>query len=88
MRLEKGKDHAMFMPVIAHILALAGVGGLAFCSLLPLLNVPMFVLLICRAVFGLSEYRTRMKAMTIGVWEVVYGVLTALSLIIGYHIGI
>lgn len=88
LRLEKGKDFSAFMPAAAHFIGLAGVIGLVSDGFLPLLTVPVFLLLFARSAFGLSRYRTRMKAMKIGVWEVIYGLLTVLSLIVGYYVGI
>lgn len=85
LRLEKGKDFSRFNPVAAHMAALGAVAYLAAVGLLPFLTLPVFALLLARAVHGLSPYRTKMKAMKIGVWEVIYGVLTVLSLIVGYY---
>jgi hypothetical protein len=48
----------------------------------------MFAVLLGRAVIGLSPYRSKIKAMRIGVWEVIYGTLTALSVVIGYYLSV
>ncbi len=48
----------------------------------------MFVVLLTRAVWGLSRFRRRVKAMKIGIWEVVYGTLTVLSIIAGHYLHI
>jgi hypothetical protein len=48
----------------------------------------MFAVLLGRAVVGLSPYRRKVKAMRIGVWEVVYGTLTALSVVVGYYLSV
>jgi hypothetical protein len=47
--------------------------------------VLLMMVLLFRTVLGLSPYRTKMKAMQIGVWEVIYGLLTALSVVIGNY---
>ncbi len=86
--LEKGKPFSRFVPVLSHVAAFATVAALAFYGLSPLLTVLMFAVLQCRAVVGLSPYRRKVKAMRIGVWEVVYGTLTMLSVVLGYHLKI
>ncbi len=88
LNLEKGKDYSKLMPAVVHLTGLAGVIGLVFAGYLPFITVPVFLLLFARSAFGLSRYRTRMKAMKIGIWEVIYGVLTILSLIVGYYSGV
>jgi hypothetical protein len=86
--LEKGKAFSSFMPVFSHVIAFAVVGALAFYGLSPLLTAVMFAVLLGRAAVGLSPYRSKIKAMRIGVWEVIYGTLTALSVVIGYYLSI
>lgn len=88
LRLEKGKDFSLALPVGAHFMAFGGVAYLAVIGLLPYLVLPIFAMLLARCIYGLSSYRTKMKAMKIGVWEVIYGVLTVLSLIVGYYMQI
>jgi hypothetical protein len=85
LRLEKGKDFSYSLPVLSHVAALALIGGLAFYGLSPLLTAIMFVVLTARSAIGLSPYRRKAKAMRIGVLEVVYGTLTALSVVVGYY---
>jgi hypothetical protein len=48
----------------------------------------MFAFLMLRSIHGLSPYRIKMKAMKIGIWEVVYGTLTVATIIAGYRIGL
>jgi hypothetical protein len=86
--LEKGKPHSMVVPALSHVAALALVGALAFYGLSPWLTAFMFAVLLGRGVIGLSKYRTRIKAMRIGVWEVVYGTLTALSVVVGHYFNV
>ncbi|HVE60054.1 MAG TPA: YwiC-like family protein [Pyrinomonadaceae bacterium] len=88
LKLEKGKEFSRFVPVFAHVSAFVLVGGLAFYGLSPVLTVAMFAVLLGRAAIGLSPYRKKVKAMKIGVWEVVYGTLTALSVVIGFYLKI
>lgn len=85
--LEKGKDFSRITPTLAHIVALLLVAVLAYNGLSPYLTVFAMVLLLRRSISGLSPGRTRMRAMQIGVWEVIYGTLTVLSVIIGHYTG-
>ena len=86
LRLEKGKNFSRSSPILAHLFALMFIGGLAFYGLSPLLTVAMFGVLFGRALLGLSPYRKKIKAMQIGIREVIYGLLTVLSIVIGYYL--
>ena len=86
--LEKGKPNDSFWPVLAHLGALAAVSALAFVGSASWLTASVFAFLLARSVLGLSKYRAKMKAMKIGIWELVYGVLTVISIIAGYYLGI
>lgn len=85
LRLEKGKEFSFWIPTLTSILSVILVGVLAFNKLSPVLTVLLMMVLLFRTVLGLSPYRTKMKAMQIGVWEVIYGLLTALSVVIGNY---
>lgn len=85
LRLEKGKDFMFALPVILHLVAIAAVAVLAYYSLVPKLPLVMFAILFIRSAWGLSDYRKKVKAMRIGVMEVIFGALTAISVILGYH---
>ncbi|MBK6750281.1 MAG: YwiC-like family protein [Pyrinomonadaceae bacterium] len=86
--LEKGKPYSHFVPIAAHILALAAVLTLAVFDLGSYLPTMIFAILFLRSVIGLSSYRKKVKAMKIGIWEVIYGTLVAVSIIVGHYIGI
>jgi hypothetical protein len=88
LRLEKGKDFSMLHVIAANFVAFGAVGILAANDLAPMLTLPVFAFLLARAVWGLSPYRRRVKAMRLGVWEVVYGVLTVLAVIVGHLLNI
>lgn len=88
LRLEKGKDFLLVPVIAAHFIAVGAVGMFAGNGLASKLTFGMFVILLIRAFWGLSPFRKKVKAMRIGVWEVIYGTLTALSVIIGYYLGI
>ena len=73
---------------MSHSAGVLIVGFLALNSLASWLTAAMFAVLLVRAVLGLSKYRIKMKAMKIGIWEVVYGALTVVSIIAGHYFGI
>ena len=88
LRLEKGKDFFFAPVIISHFIALGAIGMFAGNGLASKLTFVMFVVLLIRAFWGLSPYRKKVKAMKIGVWEVIYGTLTALSVVLGYYLKI
>jgi hypothetical protein len=88
LNLEKGKTFSRVVPISAHLVALVVVSLLAFYGQSPFLPVLMFGVLLVRSIFGLSPYRKKVKAMKIGIGEVIYGTLTVLSLIVGYYAGV
>lgn len=88
LRLEKGKDFLLVPVVAVHFIAIGVVGMLAGNGLIPMLTIPIFVWLMMRAFWGLSPFRKKVKAVRIGIWEVIYGVLTVLSVILGYYLKI
>ena len=88
LRLEKGKEFSFVSVVTAHVIAFGAIFTLSVFSLASNLTLAMFAVLLGRAFLGLSPFRKKMKAVKIGIWEVAYGVLTVLSVIIGYYVGI
>lgn len=88
LNIEKGKAYSRTRPILAHLVALILVSLLAFYGQSPFLPVLMFAVLLIRSIIGLSPYRKKVKAMKIGIGEVIYGSLTVLSLIVGYYAGI
>lgn len=84
LRLEKGKTFSQIVPFAAHLLALVVVSALAYYNFSSLPVVAMFAFLLARGAVGLSKYRKKIKAMRIGIWEVVYGTLVVISVVIGY----
>ncbi len=86
--LEKGKPFDKAAPLAAHITAVAGVATLAWFALSPMMVVAAMLILLARCVEGLSKTRYKMKAMKIGIFEVIYGALTVLAVIIGHYMGI
>lgn len=84
LALEKGKPMSYAVPIGAHGLALGAAAMLAGLGIIPLLPVGMFLLLFVRASVGLSPARRRIKAMKIGVWEVIYGAMLVAVVIYSY----
>lgn len=88
LRLEKGKEFSRFASVASHILALLAVGAFYYLGLSSILTVLMSVFLAGRAAIGLSPFRKPAKAKTIGIWEVIYGVIYALTIVFGYYLNL
>ncbi len=87
LKLEKGKVYSRIIPITAHIVAFAMVSALAVYGVGSYLPAVMFAVLLARSMVGLSTYRKKVKAMKIGIWEVIYGALTAVSIIVGHYSG-
>jgi hypothetical protein len=88
LRLEKGKDFFLVPVVVSHFIALGAIGMFAGNGLASMLTFVIFLVLLIRAFWGLSPYRKKVKAVKIGIWEVIYGALTVLSIILGYYLQI
>lgn len=88
LKLEKGKEFSMIPVILVHFIAFGAIGMLSEYNLASKLTLFIFAVLLGRAMLGLSSYRRKMKAMKIGIWEVIYGVLTVLSVIIGHYLQI
>jgi hypothetical protein len=87
LRLEKGKPYSRMMPAAAHVAALFLTASLAYYGLSPFLTILAMSALFYRSISGLSPGRSKMKAMQIGVWEIVYGIMVVLSVVIGLYAG-
>jgi hypothetical protein len=85
--LEKGKQYSRIVPTVAHLTALTIVAVLAYLGLSPVLTTFAMLILLWRAVVGVAPRRRKLRAMQIGVLEIVYGALTVLSVVIGYYSG-
>jgi hypothetical protein len=83
--LEKGKEFSRVTPTMAHIAAVLVVSILAYCGLSPFSTVFAMLMLLYRSVSGLSPNRGKMRAMQIGVREVIYGSIVVLTVIVGYY---
>ena len=85
--LEKGKPYSRTAPTVAHLVAVAVVGILTYLELSSYLASGVMLVLLWRSVAGLSPDRKKLKAMQIGVWEIVYGTLIALLVAVGFRLG-
>ena len=86
--LEKGKDYSRIVPTVAHFTALTIVTILSYLRLAPALTVFAMLILLWRAIAGLAPGRRKLRAVQIGVLEIIYGIVTVLSVIIGYYTGV
>ncbi|MFN8450825.1 MAG: hypothetical protein U0521_20155 [Anaerolineae bacterium] len=84
LRLERSQPHGKLLPLVAHAAALAVVIVLAVNNLIPLWSIAVPVLLLARAVYGLSPYRRGHAARQIGVQEVVFGVVAISVIALSY----
>jgi hypothetical protein len=88
LRLEKGKERSIFLPFAAHVVAILVLGVLLFYGFGSVLTIVVATFLLGRAVTGLSATRNKQTAKQLGVREVIYGVIYALSVVIGFYLGI
>jgi hypothetical protein len=88
LRLEKGKDYTVLVPVATHIAGLGAVAYFWLASIGSVLTVAASTFLLGRAAIGLSKYGSKMTARQLGVREVIYGVIYAATIVIGYYAGI
>lgn len=90
LRLDKGKEAASgeSLPAVfaAHALAVLGVMGLVWAGWLPWLAVVAAVVLLARAVWGLSAWRWRISVIALGFLETGFGLLAVLLVAIGFWI--
>lgn len=85
LRLERGKPADLVSAWITHGIALALVTGFWIADQTHLLSVLIMLVLLLRAGWGLSAYRTPAKRPAIiGFQEIFYGFLTAVLIGIGY----
>ncbi len=86
LRLEKGKEANIALPIGAHIVALVIVLILASVNFLPFLTVVLMVILLARCAHGLSRYRKPVPVKIIGIQELIFGLITVVMTALGYRI--
>lgn len=84
LRLVKGKPARTALALVAHLLALAGVGLLVGWGLLPWTAVAAMLVLLFRAALGLSRWRRPLSTKALGFLETGLGLLTAVLVAIGF----
>jgi hypothetical protein len=86
LRVAKNKPVTIAPAVIAHVVALAAVTLLVTVNLLPDSAVVAYVILLLRAVGGLSRWHRPIPAKTIGIIEMILGFLTVFLIAVGFYI--
>lgn len=87
LRNRSGKQSSPSAAWTAHAIALLVIAGLASVGLAPWLAFLAFVVLLLRALLGLSRSRKDRPANMIGFQELAYGFVTVLMVAIGYVLG-
>ncbi|MCL5994655.1 MAG: YwiC-like family protein [Chloroflexi bacterium] len=88
LRLEYGKSIRAWPVWFIHVGAFMTVATLAHLERVPWLAAVALAILLARALWGLSHRRKPMRAQTVGVHEVFYGILTVILIAAGYWFGI
>ncbi len=86
LRLDKGKPISPWGAVIAHIVAVAAVFILVMPALLPSTAAIAAVILLARAIWGLSTYRWRSSVKALGFLETAFGLISVLLVALGFWI--
>jgi YwiC-like protein len=87
LRLLHRKPESPGEVIIAHLLAILIVSGLAWASVLPFLAVVALTILFLRAVFGFSRFDKRVSAKRLGVRELSFGAMTVFAVVLGHARG-
>lgn len=85
LKLEKGQPTTTAVSAGLHMLAVIIVALLAWGQLVPLLSVLAALILLLRAVYGLSRFRRSVKTRVIGIQEIVFGLITVTMAAIGFR---
>ena len=84
LRLDKGKPISPWGTIAAHILAAVAVGLMVLPGWLPTTAAFAAVMLLGRAIWGLSVYRWRSSVKALGFLETAAGLLSVLLVAIGF----
>jgi YwiC-like protein len=84
LRLDRDQPAARAPGLAAHAAALGAAVALALLGWAPWLGAIAFAVLLARAAHGLSPWHRRVRPQAVGFMELGFGVLTALSLALGY----
>ncbi len=88
LRLDRGLPAAIPTALGSHVLAVAAGAGLAVVGWGPWLGVLALVLLLGRAIQGVSPGRAKLRPRDLGFREMGWGLLTLVLLAVGYRLGI
>ena len=88
LRLEKKKEYSKVSSLATHVAAVTALAALYFVGLGSVLTIAIAGFLLVRSITGLSSARNKMTAKQLGVREVIYGVVYALSVVVGYYLSI
>lgn len=88
LRLDKdkegGRGESVPATIAIHVLAVVVVAALVWVGWLPWAAILAVVILLARAIWGLSDYRWRASVQALGFLEVGFGMLSALIVAIGF----
>ncbi len=87
LRLLHRKPASPREAIIAHVLAILIVSGLAWASVLPFLAVVALIILLLRAVFGFSRFDKQVTAKRLGFRELAFGAMTVFAVVLGHALG-
>jgi uncharacterized membrane protein YjjB (DUF3815 family) len=87
LRLLHRKPASPRLVIIAHVLALLVVIGLAQAEVAPWLAVVALAILLGRAVFGFSNFDNPMTAKKLGLRELGFGAMTVFTVVLGHMLG-
>lgn len=73
--------------IVAHVLAILVLSGLAWVSVVPFLAVGVLIILLLRAVLGFSGLDKQVTAKKLGLREICFGALTVLAVVVGHAAG-
>ncbi|NJN82445.1 MAG: YwiC-like family protein [Caldilineaceae bacterium] len=84
IRLDKGRDVGLAVPIGAHVLALLVIAWLAMLGWLPFLAILPYLILLARAGLFLAPNRPRWPIKKIGFLELGLGLMTVGFIAVGY----
>lgn len=88
LKLDKGKVPRFSGVWLSHLLAIAAMAGLAIPGLAPWSAAVAMVILLGRAIWGLSAYRWPRSVKGLGILEIGFGLLTVLLIAAGYWLNL
>ena len=88
LRLDRGMPSGTRTAVSSHVGGIVCAGALAAAGWGPWMGVAALVLLLLRAVHGLSARRPRLRPQALGFREMAWGLVTLVLLAVGYRLGL